>query len=227
MNVVSMVIGLLAIILVAVMSFSFESLDGGNAAEKEKLRRELASLNQRNPVYRPVVRPEPEPVVEVEEGPDPMAEVNDLRQELEELKNEQARAEAKRLEEAAEASFQAAKEEINAAAEAEVEKEEIIPEIAPAEEERIKRRARLIASAIVMGTVEKYYPADGFLTLQINNFNNVQEGVTLAIRRNTGIVGQVKISTVESEKAVADVIPHTFLAGEVNVQPGDELIINP
>ena len=143
-----------------------------------------------------------------------------LKLELDALKEEKLRAEQERL---AQIEAEAALEEVVV--------EEVVEEFEPAmdpdDEKRLKRRARTISQAMVMGTVEQYYPADGFATVHIINYENVQTGVTLAIRRNTGIVGQLKVSTVESEKAVADVMGFTFLAGEVDIQPGDELILPP
>lgn len=207
MNAISMLIGLTALILMGVFLFSVGSMNGSeHTDEKEKLRRELALLNQRSlPVSLPQI-----------EEPDPEAEkMEQLQLELEALKLEKERAEAERLAE-------------EAATVIEEEVEDFEPAMDPADEKRLKRRANLIAQAMVMGTVEQYYPPpDGFATLQIINYENVQSGVTLAIRRNTGIVGQLKVSTVESEKAVADVLDYTFLGGEVDIQPGDELILPP
>lgn len=207
MNVISMLIGLTALILMGVFLFSVGSMNGSeHVDEKEKLRRELAALNQRSL---------PAPLPKIEE-PDPEAEkMAQLQLELEALKLEKERAEAESLAQ-------------EAASIVEEEEGEFEPAMDPADEKRLKRRANLIAQAMVMATVEQYYPPpDGFATMQIINYENVQEGVTLAIRRNTGIVGQLKVTTVESEKAVASVLDHTFLGGEVDIQPGDELILPP
>ena len=41
------------------------------------------------------------------------------------------------------------------------------------------------------------------------------------------IIGQMKISSLYSDGAVADPIPGTFLGGSLDIQAGDELIIDP
>jgi hypothetical protein len=52
----------------------------------------------------------------------------------------------------------------------------------------------------------------------------VQPGAILAIRRNTGILGQVKVSDVTAEGAIASPMPGF---GPVEPKVGDELIIPP
>ena len=53
---------------------------------------------------------------------------------------------------------------------------------------------------------------------------HVQAGAILAIRRNTGILGRVKITEVTAQGAIASPMPGF---GQVNPQAGDELIIPP
>jgi hypothetical protein len=54
--------------------------------------------------------------------------------------------------------------------------------------------------------------------------DQVQTGVTIAIRRKTGILGQLKISDVTAEGAIANPLPGF---GPVKPQVGDELILPP
>jgi len=113
------------------------------------------------------------------------------------------------------------------AEEVEITPEPIVPEIDPDTEERLQRRARQVNNAMLMAFVDQYYPEDGFVSIKVQNSNNVIEGVKLAIRRNTGIVGHLEVTTVEGNEAIADVIGTTFLGGTIDIQPGDELILPP
>ncbi len=212
MNAVSMLIGVTALILVGVFAFSFGSMKIGSSAnihEKEKLRTELSLLQQTS-----IVDYSPQKDIDTRE------EMNALKSELDTLKTEKLQEEKARLAEE-QARLQAKQNE------AEEAQEVIEPEMDPNDKKRLERRAKLISQAMVMATVEKYYPQDQFAAINVINYENVQSGVTLAIRRNTGIVGQLKVSTVESEKAIADVMYYTFLGGEIDIQPGDELILPP
>lgn len=208
-----MLIGVTALILVGVFAFSFGSMKKGssvNIHEKEKLRAELTLLQQTSVVdYAP------------QKDIDAREEMDALKSELDALKTEKLQEEKARLAEE-QARLQAKQ---NKATE---EPQEVIePEMDPDDKKRLERRAKLISQAMVMATVEKYYPQDQFAAINIINYENVQTGVTLAIRRQTGIVGQLKVATVESEKAIADIMYYTFLGEEIDIQPGDELILPP
>jgi hypothetical protein len=89
------------------------------------------------------------------------------------------------------------------------------------------RRARLIRDALLIGRVSSFIanPEVGdFLTIEVVMPEQVQSGTILAIRRNTGILGRVKISDVTAEGAIASPMPGF---GQVPPQAGDELIIPP
>jgi hypothetical protein len=120
-------------------------------------------------------------------------------------------------------------------AEAEAKKAEIFEEeaalLTQREVEKVDkegRRARIIQEALLIATITEYSATDGFAVLNIQRHDNAQEGTKLAIRRNSGIVGQIQISSLYPDsQAVADPIPGTFLGGNIDIQPGDELIIPP
>ncbi len=89
------------------------------------------------------------------------------------------------------------------------------------------RRARLIADALLMARVKEYVEdkeLGGFMTLDVVMSEQVQVGTVLAIRRNTGILGRVKVTDVQAEGAIA-----SPLASFGDSQPvvGDELILPP
>ncbi len=88
------------------------------------------------------------------------------------------------------------------------------------------RRARMIRDALLVARIQGYNDDEfgGFVTLELLMPENLQTGMALAIRRNTGILGQVRITTIEGREAVATPLPGF---GPVDPQPGDELIIPP
>jgi len=89
------------------------------------------------------------------------------------------------------------------------------------------RRARMIGEALLIGRVSEYVEDaeyGGFITFEILMPEQVQPGTILAIRRKTGILGQLKVSEVTAEGAIANPLPGF---GPVNPKVGDELILPP
>ncbi len=89
------------------------------------------------------------------------------------------------------------------------------------------RRARMIRDALLIGKVSSFIAnaeVGNFITIDIVMPEQVQPGAILAIRRNTGILGQVKVSDVTAEGAIASPMPGF---GPVEPKVGDELIIPP
>lgn len=89
------------------------------------------------------------------------------------------------------------------------------------------RRARMISDALLIGKVTEYVEDPqygGFITFDVLMPEQVQTGVTVAIRRKTGILGQLKVSDVTAEGAIANPLPGF---GPVKPQVGDELILPP
>ncbi len=89
------------------------------------------------------------------------------------------------------------------------------------------RRARLISEALLMGRVKEYVEDaqyGGFVTFDILMPEQVQVGTTLAIRRKTGILGQLKVSDISPDGAIANPLPGY---GPIKPQVGDELILPP
>ncbi|MGL4398515.1 MAG: hypothetical protein ACRCXD_01490 [Luteolibacter sp.] len=89
------------------------------------------------------------------------------------------------------------------------------------------RRARMISEALLIGRVQEYVEDSemgGFVTFEVLMPDQVQPGVTVAIRRKTGILGQLKVSQVEMDGAIANPLPGF---GPVKPQVGDELILPP
>jgi hypothetical protein len=87
------------------------------------------------------------------------------------------------------------------------------------------RRARMISDALLIGRVREYVPdGGGFITFDVLMSEQVQIGTILAIRRKTGILGQLKVSDVTAEGAIANPMAGF---GAVQPQVGDELILPP
>lgn len=89
------------------------------------------------------------------------------------------------------------------------------------------KRARMIAQALLIGKVKEYVEDaqfGGFITFDVMMPEQVQAGVTLAIRRKTGILGLLKVSDVTAEGGIANPLPGF---GPVQPQVGDELILPP
>lgn len=92
--------------------------------------------------------------------------------------------------------------------------------------DKVQRRARIIRDAMVVATVQEWVenPELGSVAaIEIQSESNVQSGTVLAIRRNSGILGKLKVARVTQEGAIAN--PMTVF-DEVKPQPGDELILN-
>lgn len=89
------------------------------------------------------------------------------------------------------------------------------------------KRARMIGQALLIGRVKEYVEDaefGGFITFDILMPEQVQPGVILAIRRKTGILGQLKVSDVSAEGGIANPLPGF---GPVQPKVGDELILPP
>lgn len=89
------------------------------------------------------------------------------------------------------------------------------------------RRARMIGEALLIGRVKEYVEDaqyGGFITFDVLMPEQVQTGVIVAIRRKTGILGQLKVSDVTVEGAIANPLPGF---GQIKPQVGDELILPP
>jgi hypothetical protein len=89
------------------------------------------------------------------------------------------------------------------------------------------RRARLISQALLIARVKEWIEnpeVGGFATIEVVMPENVQPGTILCLRRNTGILGRLRVDDVSIEGAIANpVTPFT----ETRPQVGDELILEP
>jgi ribosomal protein L29 len=89
------------------------------------------------------------------------------------------------------------------------------------------KRANMISQALLIGKVKEYVEdaaLGGFITFEVLMPEQVQTGTVLAIRRKTGLLGQLKVSDITPEGAVANPLPGF---GPVKPVAGDELILPP
>ena len=96
--------------------------------------------------------------------------------------------------------------------------------------DRDLRRARQISQALLIATITEYVEDEqigSFAVVDIQRPENVQSGTVLDIRRNTGILGKLKVSEISGSEAIANPVPESFFGGRIDIQPGDELIIPP
>lgn len=231
MNMTSVLLGATGLLLVVALVLSFGTMNkdiGTDATQKEiaalrtelevlrAAEAELRLLRQRRETVDPVASttpyvPSPAPtaasVAVANEEAEAAAEIAALRQELAD-----ARAEAEQQEKRAETL----NEEINIAWNDKMEK---------TDSER--RRDRIIREALLIATVTEWSPDDGFLVIDLNRPESAQEGTILAIRRDGGVIGRVKVATIYPNGASADPLPGTFFGSTIDIKPGDELIIPP
>ena len=88
-------------------------------------------------------------------------------------------------------------------------------------------RARAIAAAPVVATITEWVddPQIGsFATLSVVVAPSVQNGTVLCVRRNSGILGRLKVGEVSAEGAIANAVSQF---GGVKPAAGDELILEP
>lgn len=89
------------------------------------------------------------------------------------------------------------------------------------------RRARMIGEALLIGRIQEVVEdaeVGGFITFQILMPEQVQPGTVLAIRRKTGVLGQISVTDITPEGGIANPLPGF---GPVQPKAGDELILPP
>ena len=92
--------------------------------------------------------------------------------------------------------------------------------------DKAARRSRVINDAMLIARVAQWQsdPNFGdFAVLDVVSTENVQSGSVLAIRRNGGILGKLRVGEVTLEGAIANPVTQF---GEIKPEPGDELILD-
>ncbi|WP_367874222.1 hypothetical protein [Luteolibacter sp. Populi] len=89
------------------------------------------------------------------------------------------------------------------------------------------RRARMIKDALPMARIKEWVDdpqAGSFGVIEVLQEASVQQESVLCVRRNTGILGKVKITSVSIEGAIANAV--SSFPG-LKPQAGDDLILDP
>ena len=89
------------------------------------------------------------------------------------------------------------------------------------------RRARMIRDSLVIAKIREWVEDPqygGFATIDVIMPDNVQPGTVLCIRRNTGILGRLRVGEMSIEGAIANPLGDF---PEARPQAGDELILEP
>jgi len=232
MNMMSVLLGATGLLLVAALILSFGSMNSGvkeepSQAEISALRNEVKVLQDAENELRFLRHQKTSggPTLAIPTAA--ASSVATAAAAMEEANNKSILAAQNALlkEELAEAQSEADKQEKMAkvsSAEAKLAWEDKIES-----SDRNVRQANIIKEALLIATVTEWSPEDGFAVLNVHRHESAQEGTTLAIRRNTGIIGQLKVSSLYNDGAVADPIAATFLGGSLDIRAGDELILPP
>ncbi len=216
MNITQILLGSTAAMLLVALILSYTAMRNGetedardNTAkslmeENQRLQAEIDRLRRGSPIAAPVT---------AVEKPNGMSE-----KELDAIK-EKNRLLALQLEEAKKKEELAKKE---AAA---------LTERQAGKHDKQARRARMIEQAMLMAQVKEVATdkETGFqvIVLDVKMRGQVRIGTVLGIRRGTGIIGQLTVTSESEGNFFADPLPGTFPGGEIDIKAGDELIKPP
>lgn len=92
---------------------------------------------------------------------------------------------------------------------------------------QLKRRVAQIRSASKLTTIVEAFPDQGFVVIGAGESKNVTVGQRFRVRRGDKVVGQVEISSVDPENAVADPVPGTLIRDDDDASwllAGDDII---
>ncbi|BCX47358.1 hypothetical protein HAHE_12660 [Haloferula helveola] len=206
----------MALLLGALVVFTNRMNDGVKEAPKEDvaaMQREIAELRaemerldlerQRKMLQEVSAQPSGADLVTRDEAEEKAADLEERLKQLE-MEAVEAKADAERAE--AEAGF--------------------LTERYTESRDKTERRARVINNAMLIATIKEWVDDPnfgGFAILNVQSQDNVQTGSVLAIRRNGGILGKLRVGEVTIEGAVANPISNF---SEIKPQAGDELILD-
>lgn len=240
MNVTSLFLGMLSVVLLMFLLFSLRDMNSGGSstAEHDLLRREIqelrdesktlrlqAALRRQPPSQQIYQAPAPQPTLQAQSSPSPPLPTKPVDDALaEQIAELQAQ-----LDDEKETSAQLAEK----AEKAERKKDVAEKEAGMAWEERTKvqqkaeRGRRHIEMALTMGTVTEVNTEYGFLVFTPSGRQQFQSDQVLGIRRNSGILGTVRVDRDLGGSFSANMMPNAYAGGIPPVEAGDELIILP
>ena len=214
MNIIQILLGAIAALLLAALGYSYMSMRNG---EDGDFRKEKAvALLQENANYKAELKrlrsgqPLTAPVAPI----DPPASISSEKLQEIEIQNKLLREQILRSEKKVE----------------QAEGETLAMNGRQAEKrDKAARRARLISQAMLMAQVKEVAEQENIfiIVLDVKRPQSVRMDTELAIRRGTGIIGRIVVSNIDEGAVFADPLPGTFPGGSVDVKVGDELIIPP
>jgi flagellar motility protein MotE (MotC chaperone) len=92
-----------------------------------------------------------------------------------------------------------------------------------AKENVIQSYKQNITRAGLTGKVLAYNPGWNFVVMNIGDKSGLKPGAQMVVTRAGAMVGKVKVTTVEPNQSIGDVLPGTLARGE-SVQPGDTVV---
>lgn len=226
MNTMKILIGATFAVLVACLFLSYNKMKTDldrdpSISEIEALQKRLTQLENADKGTYPVhnapantaepytspIQPTPNPLEQQAAEMAKQKEIDDLRKKLADSEAKTKKAESK---------ADVADAEAGALAEEVIDQRQ--PEI---------RKAKSIVNALLMARVTSFDIESQLVGIRVERQEQVHPGITLGIRRNSGIIGRIKISTVEFSEAVGDPIQGSFMGGKIDIREGDELILPP
>jgi hypothetical protein len=184
-----------------------EFTDAKAAAEKAKadLTKALADVDAKTAKLEEVEKARK--ILEEKIGPVPPEQ---LAAKMEELTKEKTRLEGERDE--AKAVAAAATERYNDLSATVAQKDQTIQEY----------KSNYVRQGL-SGKIVAYNPGWNFVVLNIGDRSGLKAGVPMVVLRGGNMVGKVKVTSVETNTAIADVLPGTIARGD-SVQPGDTVV---
>lgn len=218
MDTMKLLLGTIIALLLAALVMSWNGMRDKVAATPDddvaKLREQVAALRaeqERQALERQYVRNGSLPVAP---PADTAADLDAMKKQVEESQAKLAAIEAEK----------AAKEKESKLSD---EEQLLLDQRDMEKKNALMREARLVSQALLVAKITEFVEdaqTGNFATIQILMPEQVQVDTILAIRRKTGILGQLKVTAVEGSEAVASPLP-----GFGPIQPiaGDELILPP
>lgn len=221
MNITQIILGSTAVMLLVAIVLSYSEMKTGE--EQHGLKQSATQIMQDSARMQAELDRLRRGVVTSEvalEIPAQMTEgkLSEMEQQNELLRQQLASEEAMRK--------QAEEVAVDAAVAAEI---AALPPEDPSQAKKDKRRARHITIATLMAQViEVATEGDiSVIVIDVKMPDQVHMGTKLAIRRGSEIIGSLAVSNIVEGNVFADPIQSSFVGGNIDVQVGDELILEP
>lgn len=224
MDTMKVLLGAIVGLLLGLVVLSFTRLGGEKDAEIARLKAEIE--RQKQSALTANQTPAAAPVAPVA-APEKPAVAPETAQRLAELERQVQMANQRQAE-----LEEEARKAADAARAAEISTPEtdpdfdVEPELSQADEDKREKRARQIVNALPVGRITMFNEEFNFAAFAVLRGDLISSDMELGIRRNRGIIGRVKVTSIEGQEGAVEPQRNSFFKG-VDVQAGDELIIPP